>query len=52
MPRMHCSLKAYCATLLTPPYVLDIPTLATRFLHVHTMREIQAAKVGTCGREY
>jgi hypothetical protein len=30
--RMHCSLKACCATLLPP--VLDVPTVAARCLHV------------------
>ena len=49
MPRMHRSLKAYCATLLTPLMFLDVPTFAARCLHVHTTREIQAAKGGTCG---
>jgi len=40
MPWMHCSLKAYCATLLTPTYVLDIPTFAARCLHVlHDVRD-------------
>jgi len=37
MPWMHCSLKAYCATLITPPYVLDVPTFAPRCLHIHMM---------------
>ena len=45
-PQMHHSLKAYCATLF-PPYVLGVPTFATRCLHVLTTREIQAAKGGT-----
>ena len=35
-----------------PPYVLDVPTFAVSCLHVHKTREIQAAKGGTCGREY
>ena len=30
-----------------PTYVLDVPTFAARCLHVHSMREIQAAKGGT-----
>jgi hypothetical protein len=46
MPQMHRNLKAYCATLLTP-LILDIPTFAARCLHVHSMREIKAAKGGT-----
>jgi len=42
MPRMHRSLKAYCATLLTPQYVLDVPTFAARCLHVlHDARSKQ-----------
>ena len=31
MPRMYCSLKAYCTTL-SPPF-LDVPTSAARYLH-------------------
>jgi len=30
MPRMYCSLKAYCTTL--SPVVLDVPTSAARCL--------------------
>ena len=52
VPRMHRSLKASCANLLTPPYVSDIPTFDARCLQVHKTREIQAMKGGTCGREY
>jgi hypothetical protein len=52
MLQMHRSLKSYCATLLTPPYVSDVPTFGARCLYVHTAREIQVAKGGTCGREY
>ena len=34
----------------TPPMVLDVPISAARCLHVHTMREILAAKGGTVGK--
>jgi hypothetical protein len=56
MPQSICpgctaAYKAYCATLI-PPCDLDIPTSAARCLHVHTTREILAAKGGTCGQEY
>jgi hypothetical protein len=52
VPWMHRSLKAYCATLLTP--------LSFRRSHFHrlmsprpyTTQEIQAVKGGTCGQEY
>jgi hypothetical protein len=53
MPQMHCSLKAYCATLTpththTQPHTaLDVPTFATKRLHVLTTREPLAAKGGT-----
>ena len=33
MPRMYCSLKAYCTTLSHPPFVLVVRTLAARCLH-------------------
>ena len=40
MPQMHRSLKAYSATLLTPPHVLDVPTFTARCLHVlHDVRD-------------
>jgi hypothetical protein len=32
-----------------PPVILNVPTSAARCLHVHTMREILAAKGGTVG---
>ena len=32
-----------------PPHGLDVPTSAARRLHVHTTREILAAKGGTMG---
>ena len=48
MPQMHRSLYAYCSTLV-PPVILDFPTSAARRLHVHTKREILAAKGGTVG---
>jgi len=32
-----------------PPMILDVPTSAARCLHVHTTREILAAKCGTVG---
>jgi hypothetical protein len=51
MPRMHRSLKAYCATLF-PPYVLDVPTFTARCLHILMTREIKQRKVELCGREY
>jgi len=34
MPRMYCSLKAYCTTL-SPPSVLVVPTFAARCLHAY-----------------
>jgi hypothetical protein len=46
---MHCSLQAYCATLYPP--VLDVPTSATRCLHIHMTQETLVAKGGTCGQE-
>jgi len=57
MPQKHRSLWANCATLVPPPSViLDVPTSAARRLHVHTKREILAAKGGTvrenAGREF
>jgi hypothetical protein len=36
----------------SPPPVLDVPTFAARCLHVHTTREIEAARGWTYGREY
>jgi hypothetical protein len=49
MPQMHRSLYAYCATLKPPPAVLDVPNSAASCLHVHTTRDILAAKGGTVG---
>jgi hypothetical protein len=44
--RWTAAWKTYCATLNTPP-PLDVPTSTARCLHVHTTREILAAKGGT-----
>jgi hypothetical protein len=33
------------------PVILDVPTSAARRLHVHTTREILAAKGGTVGEK-
>ena len=42
--------KAYSATLNPPtPRGLDVPTSAARCLHIHTTREILAAKGRTVG---
>jgi hypothetical protein len=48
MPRMHCSLKACCATLLPPFWTFpqSPPDVSTSYV----TREIQAAKGGTFGR--
>ena len=35
-----------------PPHGLDFPISAARHLHVHTTREILAAKGGTVGPEH
>jgi hypothetical protein len=48
-PRCTAAYKAYCATLIPAPRDLDVPTSATRCLHVHMTQEIPAAKGGTCG---
>ena len=50
-PRCTTAYKAYCATLNPPPHPggLHIPTSTARCLHVHTTREILAAKGGTVG---
>ena len=50
-PGCTAAYKAYCATLI-PPRDLDVPTSAARCLHIHTTREILAAKGGTCEQEY
>jgi uncharacterized CHY-type Zn-finger protein len=47
-PRCTAAYKAYCATL-NHPSGLDILTSTARCLHVHTTREILAAKGGTVG---
>jgi len=47
-PRCTAAYEAYCATLI-PPCDLDVPTSTPRHLHVHTTREILAAKGGTVG---
>jgi hypothetical protein len=56
MLQMHRSLEAYFSTLNhppptppPPPPVLDVPTFAARYLHVHKTREILAAKGGNVG---
>jgi len=51
IPRMHRSLQGLLCNP-NPPRDLDVPTSAARRLHVHTTREILAAKGGTCGREF
>jgi hypothetical protein len=43
--RCTTAYKAYCVTL-NPPPGLDVPTSATRCLHVHKTREILAVKDG------
>jgi hypothetical protein len=51
MPQMYRSLWAYCTTLAPPPppVILGVPTSAARRLHVHTARDILAAKGGAVG---
>jgi hypothetical protein len=51
-PGCTAALRLIVQPFFNPPYVLDVPTFAARCLHVHTTREIQAAKGGTCRREY
>jgi hypothetical protein len=50
-PRCIAAYKAYCATLNTPPHGLDVSISTTRRLHIHTTREILAAKRWNCGQE-
>jgi hypothetical protein len=47
-PGCTAAYKAYCTTIIPPPpRDLDFPISAARCLHVHTTREILAAKGGT-----
>ena len=48
--QMHRNLYGLLCDTETPsPRSLDVPTSAARCLHVHTTREILAAKGGTVG---
>ena len=51
MPRMYCSLKAYCTTL--SPRFLDIPTSAARRLHVRNdARDPSSERWNCVGENY
>ena len=49
MPRIYCSLKAYCTTL-SPP-VLDVPTSAARCLHARNDTRDPSSKRWKCAGE-
>ena len=47
MPRMYCSLKAYCATL-SPLPILDVPISAARCLHARSNARDPSSKRWNC----